>query len=301
MKILLLGKTGQIGGALAKRLRTTAEMTEPERQTLDLADGEAIRRTVADAHPDLIINAAAYTDVEGAEDDPSKAELINATAPGILAEEAKKCGAALIHFSTDYIFDGTQATPYDEDAPPEPCNVYGRSKLLGEVAIRETGAAHVVFRSSWIYDVRGRNFLLTILRLAQREEVLRVVDDQFGAPTPATVVAETVAEIIAQTQNRPVEFFKDKGGIINLTCRGCTTWRDFAQSIVDRARRHGMTLSVQEVRGIPSSEYWGKAARPKNSRLDLSRLQKRFGLTTPEWEPALDNVFSDFDSLGLMP
>jgi dTDP-4-dehydrorhamnose reductase len=297
MKILLLGKTGQIGGALMKKLRNTADIISPERHALDLADGDTLRRTVEQAQPDLIVNAAAYTDVEGAEDEPLKAGLINATAPGILAEEAKKCGAALIHFSTDYIFDGAQGTPYNEDARPKPCNAYGRSKLMGELAIRETGVAHAVFRLSWIYDFRGRNFLLAILRLAQREEVLRVVDDQFGAPTPATVVAETVAEIIAQMQNGPVEFFGDKGGIVNLTCRGCTTWRDFAQAIVDRARRHGMTLSVREVRGIPSSEYWGKAARPKNSRLNLSRLQERFGLTTPEWEPALDNVFTHFDSL----
>ena len=301
MKVLLLGKTGLVGSALNRKLGDFADITAPERNALDLTDRDALRRMVAETKPDLIINAAAYTDVEKAEDEPQLAELVNAQAPRILADEAKKCSAALIHFSTDYVFNGEQTEPYDEDARPQPKNAYGRSKLAGEQAIRQMGVPHLIFRLSWIYDVRGRNFLLTILRLAKDQKILKVVDDQIGTPTPAGVIAEIVAAIIRQGGERPVEMFANKGGNVNLSCRGHTTWRDFAAAIVERARRKGMMLAVRDVQGIPSTEYWGKVERPKNSVLNLARLQQRFGLLTPSWESALDDVFADFKECSPTP
>lgn len=297
MKVLLLGKTGQVGGALIKHLQTYVDLTTTDRDTADLGDEKSLRRIVADTRPDLIVNAAAYNDVEGAEKEPALAARINAQAPGILADEAKKCGAAMIHFSTDYIFDGAQDEPYDEEASPKPLNAYGQSKLAGEQAIRETGIPHLIFRLSWVYDSRGKNFLLTILRLAKEQKILKVVDDQIGAPTPAGVIAEIVDKIIRQAGEHPSEMFLNKGGKINLSCCGHTTWRDFAAAIIERAQRGGMPLAVQDVQGMPSAVYWGKAERPKNSVLNLARLQQRFGLQTPNWKMALDDVFMDLKSV----
>jgi dTDP-4-dehydrorhamnose reductase len=275
LKILLTGKNGQVGWELLRTLAPLGEVLAFDHAALDLADPDRIARAVREARPQVIVNAAAYTAVDKAESEPALAQAINARAPGILADEAKKLGALLVHYSTDYVFDGAKQGPYTEDDAPNPLSVYGRTKLEGERAIRTSGCRHLIFSTSWIYGPRGKNFLLTILRLAKERDELRVVDDQIGAPTSSDMIADTTAHILLHQDRDP------PNGIYHLTASGQTSWFGFASAIV-----RGAGLGARVI-PIPGADYPTPAKRPRNSVLDTSKLDRVFGLTLPRWEDGL--------------
>jgi dTDP-4-dehydrorhamnose reductase len=290
VKILLLGRTGQLGGALAPALAPLGDVVALDRAALDLADLSAIPEAVARHRPDVVINAAAFTAVDRAESEADLAVTVNGRAPGVLADAARQANAALIHFSTDYVFDGTASLAYREDDAPNPLNAYGRSKLQGERAVLASGAAALILRTSWLYGAGGANFLETMLRLGRARDELAVVDDQTGAPTSVGVVADAVAAILAQANDDPVGFLGAKGGVCHLACHGATTWHGFASAIFEEGRKRGLAFAVRTVRAIPTRDYPTPARRPANSRLDLTRLQERFGVETPDWRAALGAV-----------
>jgi dTDP-4-dehydrorhamnose reductase len=280
VKILLMGGRGQVGYELERCLQGLGEVVAPGRDRLDLSQLAQVREVVRAVRPGLIVNAAAYTAVDRAETEPALAHLVNAEAPGVLAEEARRLGIAIVHFSTDYVFDGSKAGPYVESDVPAPLNVYGRTKLLGEQAIAAAGAAHLVLRTSWVYGMRGHNFLLTMLRLARERGELRVVSDQHGAPTWSRTVAQATADILAQAKGGGMDWWEQHGGLYHLACRGQTTWHGFAEAI--------MQASANPVPVIPisSADYPTPARRPPNSTLDASRLADRF-CRLPEWRETL--------------
>lgn len=287
-RILLAGKNGQVGWELQRTLATLGNVIALDRHDMDLANPDSIRRAVRDHKPNLIVNAAAYTAVDKAEEEPDLAMANNGTAPGILAEEAKRLGAALIHYSTDYVFDGNKNVPYSEDDAPNPLNVYGKTKLAGELAIQAVGAPHLIFRTSWVYGVRGKNFFMTILRLAKERNELRVVNDQIGAPTWSCMIAEATAQILAQIHSRPASFpqlFKDISGIYHLTAGGQTSWFGFAKAILTHC--YSSAASVPRLTPIGTEEYPTPAKRPKNSVLSNAKLNHKFGLIMPDWEISL--------------
>jgi dTDP-4-dehydrorhamnose reductase len=277
MKILLTGRNGQVGWELERTLGPLGEVIAFDRSGLDLAKPDEIVARVRAVNPEIIVNPAAYTAVDKAESEPDLAMAINGTAPGILAEEGKKIGALLVHYSTDYVFDGEKAEPYVETDPTNPLSAYGRSKLAGEQAITASGADHLIFRTSWVYANRGKNFLLTILRLAKEKPELHVVADQFGAPTWARDIATVTALVLAR---RPAKA-DIPSGVYHLTAAGRTTWHGFAQKIVELA---GLSTPVA---AIPASEYPTPARRPRNSVLDSARLEEMFGVALPAWERAV--------------
>lgn len=281
MRILLTGSNGQVGWELRRTLSTLGRVVAPSSQELNLADPDAIRRVVRQTSPQLIVNPAAYTAVDKAESETVQALAINGAAPGILAEEAKRLNAALIHYSTDYVFDGSLTRPYGESDPPNPLNSYGRSKLAGEQAIAASGCAHLIFRTSWVYGTRGRNFLLTMQKLLAERDVLNVVADQIGAPTWSRTIAEASAQILAQLR-MDTDRIADLSGIYNLTCAGQTSWHGFAVAI---AAHRG---SRCQVNAITTSDYPTPAARPLNSVLAHDKLTLTFGLHMPDWKHALD-------------
>lgn len=289
MRILLSGGTGQLGRALAATLPAIGDITVPTRTELDLQNGAAMRGALDSVRPDLIINAAAYTAVDKAESEPAIAMAVNGEAPGIMADWAARHGAAILHYSTDYVFDGTGGTPWREGDPTGPINVYGESKRAGEVAIAESGAPHLIIRTSWIYDAQGANFLRTILRLARERSELQFVDDQIGAPTPAWWLAEASTRIVVENQG----FMGDRGGLLHTAPAGRTSWHGFAEAIVEGARERGGSFAVEAIDPIPSSAYPTPAARPLNSRLCLDRLEKVFGVTPPLWRDALSPVLDE--------
>lgn len=269
MKILLTGKDGMVGWELARALPPLGEVIACGRKELDLADPARVVSVIREVKPDVVVNAAAYTAVDKAETERELAFQVNGTAPGIMAEEAKRLGALLVHYSTDYVFDGTKDGPYVETDAPNPLSVYGASKLAGERAIQEVGCRHLVLRTSWVYAARGRNFLLTILRLAKEKRELRVVDDQYGAPTWARDIARASAEILRRTDT--------PGGIYHLTAAGETTWCGFAREIV---RLAGLKTVVEP---ITTEEYPTLARRPGNSRMEGGKLKRRLGPMLPPW------------------
>lgn len=283
MNILLTGVKGQVGWALRRSLASLGHITAVDREELDLADAAAIRARVRDLAPRIIVNPAAYTAVDRAESEAEQARAINAVAPGILAEEAKRCGAVLVHYSTDYVFDGAKPEPYLEDDPANPLNVYGATKWEGEQAIRASGVRHLILRTSWVYGRRGQNFLLTMQRLMHEREDLRIVDDQIGAPTWSQLIAEATAQILAQClspargADRP-----EPWGTYHLTCGGATSWYGFARAIAELG---GFSTRLLP---IPSSDYPTPARRPANSRLDNGRLERTFGIRLPDWREALE-------------
>ena len=272
MKILLTGPTGQVGWELAPRLGALGEVVALDRPALDLADGDAaIRARVRELRPDVIVNAAAYTAVDRAESEPELASAINGVAPGVLAEEAKRIDALLIHYSTDYVFDGAKAGPYTEEDAPNPLSVYGRTKLEGERAIQASGCRHLILRTSWVYASRGHNFLLTMLRLGAERPELRVVDDQRGAPTWARDIADATVKLLAAPPT----------GLFHLTAAGETTWHGFTTEIFRR------TALTPVVKPIHAAAYPTAARRPANSVLDTAKLRRATGIAIPPWTDRL--------------
>jgi dTDP-4-dehydrorhamnose reductase len=278
MRILLTGATGQVGYELRRSLQGLGEVFAPDRAGLDLGEPVQVRSFVRALRPGLIVNAAAYTAVDRAESEPGLAWRINADAPAVLASEARALGAAMVHYSTDYVFGGQPGRPWREDDATNPLNAYGRSKLAGEQAVAAAGIAHLILRTSWVYGLRGSNFLLTMLRLAREQGRVRVVSDQFGAPTWSRTVADVTAHMLAQARDRA--WWDQNGGLYHLACGGSTSWHGFAQAIMDEA---GVACDVQP---ISTSEYPTPARRPAYSVLDSARLQDRFG-AIPEWRDAL--------------
>jgi len=284
-RILLTGIGGQVGWELQRTLQPLGEVVACDRQTLDLADPDRLRAVLREISPGLIINPAAYTAVDQAESEPELAQAINGTAPGILAEEAKRLDALLVHYSTDYVFDGAKPAPYAEDDPTAPLGAYGRSKLAGEKAIRASGCRHLIFRTCWVYGARGRNFLRTMLRLARERDELRVVDDQHGAPTWSRMIAEITGQALARLDGQH--------GIYHLAASGETTWHGFAARIVAIANQHGLLDKSPPVRRIVSADFPTPARRPANSRLDCDRLRNDFRLHLPDWETQLHLCLGD--------
>ena len=282
MRILLTGRNGQVGWELERKLAPLGEVIATDRATLDLADPDAIRRAAREAKPQVIVNAAAYTAVDQAESEPELAMQINGIAPGILADEAKRLGALLVHYSTDYVFDGEKATPYVEDDPPNPINVYGKTKLEGERAIQGFGCRHLILRTSWVYGPRGRNFLLTILRAARERPELRVVSDQVGAPTSSLAIAQATGEILRQSSGRAVFT-----GIYHMSASGQATWYDFAVAILAEARLPTPIVPIS------SEQYPTAARRPGNSLLDNSKLAATVGTRLPSWREQLTGVMAE--------
>lgn len=281
MKILVCGRNGQVAQALQQALAGLGELHLLGRDQLDLAHPEAVREPLRQLAPDLIINAAAHTAVDQAENEASLAHAINAEGPRVLAEEAARLGAPLIHYSTDYVFDGNKTTPYVEDDPVHPLGVYGQSKLAGEQAIAAVGAEHLILRTSWVYSLHGRNFLLTMQRLLQERPQLKVVDDQIGAPTWAGTIAASTRALIERWQAGQAGAW----GTYHLTAQGETSWFGFAQAIAEQLKARD--LPCAELLPIPSSEYPTPARRPLNSRLDCSRLAREWQVSQPHWQQAL--------------
>jgi dTDP-4-dehydrorhamnose reductase len=283
--ILVTGVNGQVGFELARSLQGLGRVVAVDRSVVDLSNPDQIRAVVRETRPDLIVNPAAYTAVDKAEAEFDLAMRINGVAPGILAEEAKKLGAALIHYSTDYVFNGEKQGAYVEDDPTDPQNAYGRTKLAGEQAIAATGVDHLVFRTSWVYGGRGKNFLLTMLRLGAERPELKVVADQFGAPTWSNTIATLTAHVVAQafSADDRAAWWSAHSGVYNLTAADSTSWHGFATSIFELA---GLDTRPN-VLPIPASDYPTPATRPSNSRMSNEKLAQVFGLRAPHWKDAL--------------
>jgi dTDP-4-dehydrorhamnose reductase len=284
MRILLTGANGQVGFELRRTLAPLGEVHAFDRADLDLADTPAVVRTFRRVRPGLVVNAAAYTAVDKAESEPDLAHAINARAPQVLAEESRRTGAVLVHYSTDYVFDGSKREPWREDDAVAPLNEYGRSKLAGERAIAAAGCKHLVFRTSWVYGPRGKNFLATMLRLAATHEELRVVADQRGAPTSSLFLAEATVRAIRAIPRGGVA-----SGIYNLSAAGETTWASFAEAIFARAAGRPGFRAPRVIR-IPSSDYPTPARRPAYSVLDATKFTAAFGFAPSTWESQLDAV-----------
>jgi dTDP-4-dehydrorhamnose reductase len=285
--ILLTGANGQVGFELMRSLQGLGTVVALDRNRLDLADPDQVRAVTRQIKPTLIVNAAAYTAVDRAESEPELAMLVNGKAPGVLAEEAKRLGAAIIHYSTDYVFDGAKSGPYVEDDMVNPQNAYGRSKLAGERAVAEADGAHLVLRTSWVYGRRGSNFLLTMLRLAAERPELRIVADQYGAPTWCASIASLTAHVVAQARavaaRDAADWWCEKSGTYHLTASGSTSWFGFAEAIFELA---GLERTPKVV-PIATSDYPLPAKRPANSRLLNDKLAGAFGLNVPDWRDAL--------------
>ena len=284
-KILLTGANGQVGWELQRTLSSLGEVVALDSQGLNLADAKDLRDKLTVLAPQLIVNSAAYTAVDKAESEAERAYAINAIAPGIMAEEAARSGALLVHYSTDYVFDGSGSAPWREEDTCNPLNVYGRTKLEGERLIQHSGCRHLIFRTSWVYGARGSNFLLTMRRLMRERPELKIVDDQIGAPTWCRDLAEATAQIISQLGSVPNPINAELWGVYHMCNAGETSWHGFAQSI--RGMIPDETCALKQLMGIPSTEYPTPAQRPHNSRLDNTKLQKTFGLRLQDWQSAL--------------
>jgi dTDP-4-dehydrorhamnose reductase len=305
-KILLTGKTGQLGDDLQHMLPRIGDVVATDREHLDLGRPDKIRKVIREVRPAFIVNAAAYAAVDQAESDESAARAINTEAPAVLAEEAKKIGAALIHYSTDYVFDGSKNLPYNEDDQPNPINVYGMTKLAGEEGIRNSGVDHLIFRTAWLYSTRGKNFLLTILRLATQREELRIVHDQIGAPTWSREIASATVKTLEQiyTGSDGTVAWAERSGTYHMTAGGKTNWHEFTEAILEEAAQtrnttawfrgatHGKELLTRRVIPIETSDYPTPARRPAYSVLSNSKFNRVFGIQLPDWRKQLKQVFS---------
>jgi dTDP-4-dehydrorhamnose reductase len=304
-RILLTGKTGQVGAELLALLPSFGEVAAFDRHELDLSNPDQIRRAIRDVQPTIIVNAAAYTSVDQAEKEEEQAHIINVEAPALMAEEAKKIGAALVHYSTDYVFDGSKNLPYKETDRPGPINVYGKTKLAGEEAIQAVGVPHLIFRTSWVYGTRGRNFLLSILRLATEQEELRIVRDQLGAPTWSREIAKGTLRVLAQLSQEGGQAISKFSGKYHMTAAGETNWFEFAKAILEEASRlprgipwfetatKGHPLVTRRLTAITADEYPTPACRPAYSVLSNSRLKEIFGLELPDWKLQLTSAFTN--------
>ena len=298
MKILLLGKNGQVGWELQRSLAPLGEVTALDRYSTDfcgdLGNLAGLRETVQRLRPQVIVNAAAHTAVDKAESEPELARLINATAPGVLAQEAHKLGAWLVHYSTDYVFDGSGSQPWVETDTPAPLSVYGHTKLEGEQLIAQHCQKHLIFRTSWVYAARGGNFAKTMLRLARERERLTVIDDQWGAPTGAELIADVTAHAIRQVQQRPVGPH-DEAGIYHLAASGHASWNSYAKHVLAQAAQAqpAIELVAKEVAPVPTSAFPTPARRPHNSRLNTAKLQATFGLRLPPWQQGVDRMLAE--------
>lgn len=287
MKILLTGRNGQVGWELQRMLSVSSEVVAVDVEEMNLADPEAIRRAVQAVRPDIIINPAAHTAVDKAESEPDLAMAVNGIAPGVLAEEAQKLDAVLVHYSTDYVFDGSKDSPYTEEDEPNPQSVYGLTKLLGEDAVRASGCRHIILRTSWVYGVHGGNFIKTILRLAKERDELRIVADQFGAPTWARDLAKsTMNALIAWDMSG---WDDELGGTFHLTAGGRTNWHQYAEEIVRLARMYDQILAAKQlvIKPIATHEYPVPAKRPVNSVLSNDRIRETYGIVMPQWQDSL--------------
>jgi len=298
MKILLFGKEGQVGWELHRALSTVGDLVASDRQELDLEQLGEVRRWVRRHEPDIIVNAAAYTAVDRAEAEPEKARRINAEAVGLLAEEADRLNAWLVHYSTDYIFNGEKTAPYEEDDQADPLSVYGRTKFEGEERIRQRQAKHLIFRTSWVYAARGNNFVKTILRLAKDKERLNVIADQQGAPTSAELIADVTA--CALHRIGQMESPTAVAGTYHLAAQGETSWHGYAQYILNVAKESGVSLKAgpDEVHPIPTEAYPLPARRPRNSRLSVSKLTRLFRVHLPDWRDHVLRVVQELADRG---
>lgn len=298
MKLLLLGRNGQVGWELQRSLAPLGELIALDRQgdaggqglCGDLSRLDELARTVRALRPDVIVNAAAHTAVDKAESEPDQARLLNALAPQVLAREAAQIGALLVHYSTDYVFDGSGSAARTETEATAPLSVYGSSKLEGEQLIQASGCRHLIFRTSWVYAARGGNFAKTMLRLAQEREALSVIDDQWGAPTGADLIADVTAHAIRQLQRQPGD-----QGLYHLVAGGETTWHAYASHVIARARELApdRPWKVQRIAAVPTSAFPTPAQRPHNSRLNTDRLQQTFGLRLPHWQAGVDRMLQE--------
>ena len=301
-KILLTGVNGQVGWELRRSLLTLGQVIPASRVggsgilTLDLSQPDQIRSVIREVQPQLIVNAAAYTAVDKAESDGDLAMRINGIAPGVIAEEAKRVGASVIHYSTDYVFDGTKDAPYVESDRTSPLNVYGRSKLAGELAIASIAVPHFIFRTSWVYGLRGKNFLLTMLKLARERSELKVVDDQVGSPTWSMTIAQATAQILAQSVVQDAEDFSEfigpRSGVYHLTSTGETSWYGFAKIIFELTKGSEARV-LRSVVPIGSEFYPSPVNRPNYSLLDVGQVERSFGLQLPSWDEALTVALGD--------
>jgi dTDP-4-dehydrorhamnose reductase len=302
LKILLLGSNGQVGWELQRSLAPlggviAATRTGDDGVSGDLEKPREMEQTIRRLAPDVIVNAAAYTAVDRAETDAPKARAVNSKAVAILAREARSIDAWLIHYSTDYVFDGSGTQPWHEDDVPSPLNVYGQTKLDGEQAIRSSGCQHLIFRTSWVYSARGNNFIRTMLRLAAEREALQVINDQHGAPTGASLIADVTAHALKQVIRRP-----KLGGLYHLAAAGETTWYGYAHRVIKQALQAGWPVRVNGNQPSPvsTSAFPTKAQRPNNSRLDCSRLEQAFGLQMPPWEQGVDHALAEILACGTL-
>ena len=294
MNILLLGKGGQVGWELQRSLSVLGQVTalDFDSQELcgDFANPEGVRDTVRQLRPQVIVNAAAHTAVDKAESEPEFARLLNATTPGLVAEEAARLGAWLVHYSTDYVFDGSGTRPWVETDTPAPLSVYGATKLEGEQRIQQSGCQHLILRTSWVYAARGGNFAKTMLRLAQERERLTVIDDQWGAPTGADLLADVTAHAIQHLQQHP-----EQAGLYHCVAAGETTWNAYAKYVLSRASIENSAIKIiaNEVAPVPTSAFPTPAARPHNSRLNTAKLQTTFGLQMPHWQAGVARMLAE--------
>ncbi len=293
-RILIVGSSGQLGIELVKALSAESDLMTLSRREADLTNTVALRSAVRDLQPQFIVNAAAYTAVDRAESEPDLAHAVNAVAPRALAEVALELGAWLIHFSTDYVFDGSGTAPWKETDSPHPLSVYGRTKLEGELAVAATGCRHLIFRTSWVYSAHSNNFLRTMLRLAAQRPRLSVVNDQIGAPTSAGELARATQRVLTRIDQPSAH--EPESGVYHMTCAGSTSWFGFAEAIF---KRFAGMVPTPELVPIPSEQYPTPAARPRNSVLDGEKLQRLLGVRLPAWEDALDQVLAELRSTGL--
>jgi dTDP-4-dehydrorhamnose reductase len=302
MRILLLGKGGQVGWELQRSLSVLGQLTALDFDTTkvdgmpvcgDFSQPERVAQTVRVLRPDVIVNAAAHTAVDKAESEPDLARRLNATTPGLIAQEAKKLGAWLMHYSTDYVFDGSGTTPWVETDAPAPLNVYGQTKLEGEQAITQSGCQHIILRTSWVYGARGGNFAKTMLKLAQEREELKVINDQVGAPTGADMLADVTAHIIAHSLANAEA--SDVSGIYHCVAAGQTTWADYASHVLSLAKSIQPAMDIKaRVLPVPTSAFPTAAKRPHNSRLNTTKLHHIFGLTLPHWQAGVSRMLTEF-------
>ena len=297
MKILLFGKNGQVGWELQRSLAPLGELIALDRHSTDLCGDlsklQGLAATVQKVRPDVIVNAAAHTALDKAESEPELARTLNTLAPGVLAQEAKKLGAWLVHYSTDYVFDGSGTRPWTETDSPAPLSVYGQTKLEGERLIQASGCAHLIFRTSWVYAARGGNFAKTMLRLAQERDRLAVIDDQFGAPTGADLLADVTAHalraVMGPGQNPQL------GGLYHLVASGQTSWHGYARFVIEAAQKAGFVLKAvpDTIDAVPTTSFPTPARSPLNSRLDTGKLQTTFNLSLPPWQQGVARMLSE--------